>query len=129
MPVAGNFGVSANYTFADGHDQDGHVLRGATKHTANLGGFFENDQFSARLNYSYRSDTFIGLDRNSEYSQKGGGVVSASVGYKFNGNFSLNLDALNLNNPTLKYFALNDSQPRGIYTNGRQYYLTARVKF
>lgn len=128
-PVAGNFGVSANYTFADGHDQDGHVLRGATKHTANLGGFFENDQWSARLNYSYRSDTFIGLDRNSEYSQKGGGVVSASVGYKFNEQFSLNLDALNLNNPTLKYFALNDSQPRGIYTNGRQFYLTARVKF
>lgn len=129
MPVAGNFGVSANYTFADGHDEDGHVLRGATKHTANLGGFFENDRFSARLNYSYRSDTFIGLDRNSEYSQKGGGVVSASVGYKFSEQFSLNLDALNLNNPTLKYFALNDAQPRGIYTNGRQFYLTARVKY
>jgi len=129
MPVAGSFGVNANYTFADGHDEDGHVLRGATKHTANLGGFFENDQFSARLNYSYRSDTFIGLDRNSEYSQKGGGVVSASLGYKINSNFSLSLDALNLNNPTLKYFALNDTQPRGIYTNGRQYYLTARMKF
>lgn len=128
-PIAGNFGISANYTYADGHDEDGHVLRGATKHTANLGGFFENDQISARLNYSYRSDTFIGLDRNSEYSQKGGGVLSASLGYKFNDHFSLNLDALNLNNPTLKYFALNDAQPRGIYANGRQYYLTARIKF
>lgn len=129
MPVAGSFGVSANYTYADGHDQDGHVLRGATKHTANLGGFFENDMFSARINYSYRSDTFIGLDRNSEYTQKGGGVLSASLGWKMNDHFSLSLDALNLNNPTLKYFALNDSQPRGIYTNGRQYYLVARIKY
>ena len=35
------------------------------------------------------------------------------------------LDAHNLNNPTLKYFALNDNQPRSIYQSGRQYYLTS----
>ena len=38
-PVAGNFGVSANYTLANGHDADGHVLRGNVKNTFNLGGF------------------------------------------------------------------------------------------
>ncbi|MFX8211197.1 hypothetical protein ABTK89_19300, partial [Acinetobacter baumannii] len=81
-PIAGNFGVSANYTYADGNDEDGHVLRGNVKNTYTLGGFFENDQFSARLNYSYTDDIFIGTDRATDYFQKGNGVLSASLGYK-----------------------------------------------
>ena len=35
----------------------------------------------------------------------------------------------NLNNPTLKYYALNQDQPRAFYRNGAQYYLTLRAKF
>ncbi|KQV56454.1 hypothetical protein ASC95_28845 [Pelomonas sp. Root1217] len=127
-PIANNFGVSANYTFADGHDQDGHVLRGDVKNSFTVGGFFENDQFSARLNYSYTDDIFIGTDRGTDYFQKGTGVLSASLGYKFNDNFALSLDAQNLNDPKLKYYA-SEVQPRAIYKNGRQFYLTARIKF
>ena len=127
-PIANNFGVSANYTFADGHDQDGHVLRGDVKNSFTLGGFFENDQFSARVNYSYTDDIFIGTDRSTDYFQKGNGVLSASLGYKFSNNFAVSLDAQNLNDPKLKYYA-SEVQPRGIYKNGRQFYLTARVKF
>ena len=41
----------------------------------------------------------------------------------------LTLDALNLNDPKLKYYALNKDQPRSVYQNGRQYYLNLRVKF
>jgi len=128
MPVAGNFGVSANYTYADGSDSSGHVLRGNTKNSFTLGGFFENDHFSARVNYSYTDDIFIGQDRGTDYFQKGTGVLSASLGYKLNDNFSLSLDGQNLNDPKLKYYA-SDIQPRAIYKNGRQFYLTARVKF
>lgn len=127
-PILNNFGFSANYTFADGHDEDGHVLRGNVKNSATIGGFFENDQFSARVNYSYTDDIFIGTDRATDYYQKAGGVLSASLGYKFNDNFSVSLDAQNLNDPKLKYYA-SEVQPRGIYKNGRQFYLTARVKF
>ncbi len=127
-PVFNNFGVSANYTFADGHDADGHVLRGDVKNSFTVGGFFENDQFSARVNYSYTDDIFIGTDRGTDYFQKGNGVLSASLSYKFNENFALSLDAQNLNDPKLKYYA-SEVQPRGIYKNGRQFYLTARIKF
>ncbi|WP_457447466.1 TonB-dependent receptor [Roseateles sp. P5_E4] len=127
-PIANNFGVTANYTFADGHDQDGHVLRGDVKNSFTLGGFFENDHFSARLNYSYTDDIFIGTDRGTDYFQKGNGVLSASLGYKINDNFAVSLDAQNLNDPKLKYYA-SEVQPRAIYKNGRQFYLTARVKF
>jgi len=128
MPIAGNFGVNANYTYADGSDQDGHVLRGNTKNSYTVGGFYENDKFSARLNYSYTDDIFIGTDRGTDYFQKGGGVLSASLGYKISENFAISLDGQNLNNPKLKYYA-SDVQPRAIYENGRQYYLTARIKY
>jgi iron complex outermembrane receptor protein len=36
---------------------------------------------------------------------------------------------MNLTNEKLKYYAENRDQPRAIYTNGRQYYLTFRAKF
>ena len=127
-PVAGNFGVSANYTLANGHDADGHVLRGNVKNTFNLGGFYEDGGFSARLNYSYTDDIFIGTDRATDYYQKGNGVLSASLGYKLNDHFALSLDAQNLNNPKLKYYA-SEVQPRAIYQNGRQFYVTARIKY
>ena len=127
-PIANNFGVSANYTYADGKDQDGHVLRGNVKNSINLGGYYENDQLSARLNYGYTDDIFIGTDRATDYFQKATGVVSASLGYKFSEKFAVSLDGQNLNNPKLKYYA-SDVQPRAIYTNGRQFYLTARIKY
>ena len=127
-PIAANFGVTANYTMSDGHDEDGHVLRGNVKNSFNLGGFYENNSFSARLNYGYTDDVFIGTDRGTDYFQKGSGVVSASLGYKINDHFAISLDGQNLNNPKLKYYA-SEVQPRAIYTNGRQYYLTARIKY
>ena len=39
----------------------------------------------------------------------------------------MTFDALNLNNPTLRYYALNKDQPRSIYQNGRQYYLSLHI--
>jgi iron complex outermembrane receptor protein len=38
------------------------------------------------------------------------------------------LEGQNLNNPTLKYYALNEDQPRAFYKNGTQYYLSVRFK-
>jgi iron complex outermembrane receptor protein len=38
------------------------------------------------------------------------------------------LEGQNLNNPTLKYYALNQQQPRAFYVNGTQYYLSVRFK-
>ena len=56
-------------------------------------------------------------------------TLAASVAYAYNENLSVNLDAQNLNDPTLKYYALNTTQPRAFYKNGRQFYLSVRAKF
>ncbi len=129
QPFGDYFGVFANYTFAKGTTEDGGDMLGTSRNTYNLGGYFENEHFNARLNYTYRSEFFSGLDRASAFYQDEVDNVSASFGYKFNDNYSIALDALNLNNPKTAYYAENRDRPRSIYQNGRQYYLTFRMKF
>lgn len=80
-------------------------MLGSSKNIYNLGGYFENEHFNARLNYTFRSSFYSGLDRSSAFYQDDVDNVSASFGYKFNKNYSLALDALNLNNPKTRYYA------------------------
>ena len=129
QPIAGNFGIDVNYTYADAKESNGSPLVGASKNTYNLGVYFENDRFNARVAYNYRSAFYSGLDRSTAFYQAAVDNVAASLGFKVSDNFSITFDAHNLNNAKLKYYALNEDQPRSIYQSGRQYYLNARFKF
>jgi iron complex outermembrane receptor protein len=136
-----NFGFAGNYTYADGKQTSmvappsaaapgggDNRLVGASKNTYNVSGYFENKMFNARVAYIYRSSFYSGLDRSSAFTQDAIGTLSASLGYTMNDHFSITLDGMNLNNPTLKYYALNQTQPRAFYKNGSQYYLNFRFK-
>jgi len=129
-----HFGVAANYTYADGKQTSAvpaggdDRLVGTSKNTYNINGYYEDAHFSARVAWNYRSAYFDGLDRSTAFSEDSIGYLSASLAYTINENFMVTLDGQNLNNPTLKYFALNETQPRAFYVNGRQYYLNLRVK-
>lgn len=127
QPLFGNFGVVANYTYTDGEDSNGAGLVGSSRDTYNLEGYFENDSFNARLAYTYRSAYLVGLDRSTTQYADGVGTLAASLNYKISDNLTVSFDALNLNNPTLKYYGDNRDQPRAFYTNGRQYFLGVRV--
>src|SRR5882672_3006254 len=129
-----NLGINANYTYADGKQTEGvspagdDRLVGTSKNTYNVSGYFENKMFNARIAYNYRSAFYSGLDRSSAFTQDAIGTLSASLGYTMNDHFSITFDGMNLNNPTLKYYALNTTQPRAFYKNGSQYYLNFRFK-
>ena len=129
QPFGDYFGVFANYTYAEGDTDDGQPMLGTSENTYNVGAYFENDMFNARVNYTYRSEFFSGLDRASAFWQDEIDNVSASFGYKINDNFQLSLDAMNLNNPKTQYYAESKDRPRSIYENGRQYYLSFRFKY
>jgi iron complex outermembrane recepter protein len=113
QPLWNNFGVLTNYTWADGELDGGGEMLNASKNTYNVTGFYENDRFSARLAYSYRS------------SYKAG---AASVNFKINEHLTVTFDALNLTNETIKMYAENKDQPRAFYSNGRTFYLGLRGK-
>jgi iron complex outermembrane receptor protein len=129
QPIWGGFGVQANYTYADGVDNGGGPLVGDSKNTANLVGYYENDWMSARLSYNYRSKMLVGLDRSSAENQNAYNTLDASLQFTVTDWASINIDALNLTNQTLKYFAASEVQPRALYSNGTQIYAGVRVKF
>jgi iron complex outermembrane recepter protein len=132
--ITDNFGFIGNYTYADGKQTSAvppggdNRLVGDSKNTYNVSGYFENKMFNARVAYTYRSAFYSGLDRSTAFSQDAIGTLSAALGYTMNDHFQITLDAMNLNNPTLKYYALNTTQPRAFYKNGSQYYLNFRFK-
>jgi iron complex outermembrane receptor protein len=127
-PLAMGFGVQANYTYADAKESNGADLVGASKSTYNASAYYEDHGFGARIAYTYRSHFFVGLDRSTPQYQDDTGTLAASLSYNVTRNVSLNFDALNLNDPILKYYGANKDQPRAFYANGRQYYFTVRVK-
>nr|WP_313207877.1 TonB-dependent receptor [Stenotrophomonas geniculata] len=133
QPIGEYFGVNANYTYADGSTEhtwaDGtDNLLGTSKNTYNVGAYFENDTFGARISYTRRSSFLIGLSGANPYYQDDFGTLSASLSYKATDWLSISFDALNLNNPTYKYYQ-TAAIPTSFYSNGRQYYLNFRFKY
>jgi iron complex outermembrane receptor protein len=140
QPIGLGFGLDANYTYADAKEKKSCAstdtgcltatsdLVGASKNTYNVGAYYEDHGFGARVSYTYRSAFFVGLDRSSPQYQDDTGTLAASLSYNLTKNISLNFDALNLNDPVLKYYGANKDQPRAFYANGRQYYFTVRIK-
>jgi iron complex outermembrane receptor protein len=129
------FGALLNYTYAnakeDGPPNPGtgrNDLVGASRNTYNAVAYYEDNRFNVRVAYNYRSRFYNGLDRSTAQYQDDTANLSASLGFKFSKNLSVSLDALNLNNPTLKYYGNNRDQPTAFYSNGRQYYLVLRGK-
>lgn len=133
QPIGENFGFNANYTYANGSSAhtwaDGsHNLLGTSKNTYNVGAFFENETFGARVSYTRRSSFLISLSGANPYYQDDFGTLSASLSYAPTKWMSITLDGLNLNNPTYKYYQ-SASIPTSFYSNGRQYYLNFRFKY
>ena len=134
------FSLIANYTYADAKEKRScpppatpydtciKDLVGASKNTYNAIAYYEDYGFGARIAYNFRSHFFVGLDRSSPQYQDDTATVSASLSYTLNKNISFSFEALNINDPILKYYGANETQPRAFYANGRQYYFSVRVK-
>lgn len=128
QPIWGGFGVQTNFTYADGVDNAGGPLVGDSKVTANVTAYYENERFSTRLTYGYRSKMLIGLDRSSKEYQSPGDWLNASIQVNVTENISATFDALNITNRKLRY-TQGESAPRAIYDNGRQIYAGVRFKY
>ncbi|MBE8716560.1 TonB-dependent receptor domain-containing protein [Cellvibrio polysaccharolyticus] len=105
------FGVTFNYTFSNSkadvttttHQDLG--LPGVSENSFNVIGFFENDQLSARVAYTWRDEYLspfrsaygvIGLENGVPEFFEAYGQWDASVTYDINANFSLTAEAINI---------------------------------
>jgi iron complex outermembrane receptor protein len=128
QPLYNNFGFLANYTFADGELDDGGELLNSSKRTWNLTGYYEDERFSARLAYNFRSAYKAGVDRGASQHVDDMPSLAASVNVKLTEQLTLTFDALNLTNETIKMYAENKDRPRAFYSNGRTFYVGIRGK-
>lgn len=97
------FGLAANYTFADAkapgesYQDQINVFTASSRHTANAVGYFENDIFSSRLAYSWRSKYMV--RENGWYGNRmhdAIGSLDLSLGWNISKNFRLSFEAINL---------------------------------
>ena len=105
----------------------------ASKDSYNLGVFYETDQYSARLNYNYRSDYFlasteIGDRRRDEQSQ-----LDAQFSYNVTDNITVKVEALNLTDEIWENYYVRGSDGARLggsqSANGRRFFAGASFKF
>jgi len=133
QPVWGGFGVNANFSIVEAREENGLPIIGSSKDSGTVGGYFENEGWSARLMYSYRSKQRDGLFGAQQTYTAASGNLAASIGYNVNQQLSIALEGLNLNNPVYRnYNAPSATIPfettTGFYSSGRQFYLGLRYK-
>lgn len=124
------FGVNANFTLADGTTQNGDPVQGDSKYTWNLGGYYQHGPVNANLDYTYRSHYYVASYEGTQEYQDNWANLDAAVTWTVLHNLSLNVNAQNLTNKNIRYYANgNPGAPFAIYDNGRTFYLTAQYKF
>jgi len=117
------------FTLADGRTADRQDVYGASKFTGNAEVYWENQVFSARVAYNYRSKYLQGLVTGVPEYDDAVGDLALSLNYKLGDTVTFTFDGLNLNNPTLKSYGFSRDMPIGRYVNGRQYYFGVRLTF
>ncbi|MDR6533160.1 iron complex outermembrane receptor protein [Caulobacter rhizosphaerae] len=133
MPVWNGFGVLANYTYSDASSSSGVPVPSNSKNIFNVSGYYENERFSARLSYNYRSKFFVDYDAERGYRQLWSDSIAsldASASVNLTDQISLSLDAVNLTDEKQTDNYDNDkNRPARIYKNGRMVFGGVRFKF
>ncbi len=123
------FGLLANYTYSDGETDTGNPLPYNSKNQLNVSPFFENDAFSARVTYSWRSRYFTNVDRGDELWVRDYASLDASLAWRFHDHLSITLDAMNLLDEAYHQYATTERLTRGVYRTGRRYMASLRFNF
>ena len=123
------FGIVANYTYADGSASTGADLPYNSRDQVNISPFYENYNFSARLNYGWRSEYFTSVDRGDRMYADEYTSLDATIGYRFSDRWSISLDGMNLLDSEYYTYANVPELPRGTYRSGRRYMSTLRFQF
>jgi iron complex outermembrane receptor protein len=128
-------GLLANYTYADAQADSGDPLPYASENQVNVSPFFENDRWSARVTYSWRSKYYTSIDRGNYLVTDDYDSLDASVSYRINEFLSVGLDGMNLLDSEYYTYAEfpgvanTDKLVRGAYRTGRRLMASLRVQF
>lgn len=127
------FGALANYTWTDAEvpaNEDGTRLElpGNSRDQFNASAYYENADFSVRLSYNMRSESYGGLTSGSQLVTDEYDQWDATANWMATDNVDIFLTAVNLTNEVI-YMRTADGIPVGFYENGPRYSLGARLSF
>lgn len=130
--IYNGFGIVANYTWTDAEvpDIDGRAyeLPGNSEHQANASFYYENEVFSARLSYNYRSKSHGSWVSGSQQVTDTYDQWDLTLNYAATDYLDVFATGVNLTNEIVSTSTI-DGIPVGFYENGSRYTLGARVKF
>jgi len=126
------FGVQVNYTYTDSEltNKAGKKVRmhGVSQNSYNLAGYYENEQFSARVAYNARDEWMVNSAEPwalaEAYDQ-----VDASLVWHATDNIDLSFEAVNIFNEALVQKDILSNQPHIIDEYGTRYFVNASIKF
>lgn len=148
------FGVQASYTKIDGEEKSasaeaaptdaegsfgnftGLPIEGLSEDNYNLVLFYDQEVFSARLAYSWRSDYLLNSRDVISFSPIYGeatGQLDASFSYKISDNFKVGVEANNLTNEvtatSIQYNQDGIKTPRSYFANDRRFALYLQATY
>ena len=143
--LTGGFGVDANFTYAEGKETtalksslcagDGFVgvvdcnMFGTSRQTYNVGAFYENNNFNARVSYSKRSPYLFGTQPSRSVYVDAGGSLNVAFNYNVNPNVILSLEGQNLLDPVMSTTSARTNDQVDVGRQGRTLFATLRLKY
>ena len=128
------FGTVVNYTLVDSDEtfdlfdfNQSAALTGLSD-SANLVGFYENDQYQVRLAYNWRDD-FLQALGNEPVFVEAYGQWDMSASYEVNEMVSLQFDAINITNETVRRHARFKEQVLDAEQYGVRFNIGVSLKF
>ncbi|MBD7953432.1 TonB-dependent receptor [Stenotrophomonas sp. Sa5BUN4] len=125
------FGLTGNYTYANGENNTGDPLPYQSRNAVAFSPYYEKGPLNARLTYNWRDSYLAGgyVAGAAPASVDDYAELGASIGYTFNENWSLNIDAQNLLDETYFQYLGDKEHLAGKYKSGRRYMATVHFKF
>lgn len=133
-----DLGVQANYTYVSSETESSFEgldtpLAGLSKNSYNLIGMYENESFSARLAYNWRSKYFdstinvAGMGVLPIY-RKGYGTLDASLSYQISDRMRATISGSNLLNTMMNSYYGDEIWKHENRFDGRQFIITMSIK-
>ena len=134
------FGMAANFTKVRSNLSYDNNKAGAQTDvlvglgdSGNLVGFYETPSYSARLAYNWRGKFLVANFGGAEGAQpmyvEPYGQFDLSLGYNFDKNLRVTLDAINLTDAYVRTHMRNENQIGSVTQLGRRFIIGARYKF
>lgn len=125
------FGLTSNYTYADGENNTGNPLPYQSEHSIALSPYYEQGPLSARLTYNWRDHYLAGgyVAGAAPASVDAYAELGASIGWRFDDQWSIAFDAMNLLDEEYFQYLGDKSMPANRYHTGRRYMATLHLRF